>query len=238
MSVSVIIPTLNEQDNIANIVNDLKKQTKKVDEIIVVDGSSTDKTIQIVERHKDVVLKKSIKGVGYQRNLGGKSAKGNLLIFLDADNRLEHNFIETATKHFMDHNLDIACPIYYPKSGNLITKLIYIFYNLMFLLFQSIAPSGAGMCILISKIHFQSINGFNDTLVFDDIDLVRRGARFGKFKIIPVILNVSDRRFINDGIIRTFFIYLVLSIFFIFGAFKIASRIKYQFAHYNSNSQK
>ncbi|MEE9323673.1 MAG: glycosyltransferase [Candidatus Aenigmarchaeota archaeon] len=84
--VSVIIPVYNGEKTIGECLSLLLKQTKKPEEIMVVDDGSTDNTVEIVKKIKGVkLIKQSHKGPASARNLGAKKAKGDILLFTDAD---------------------------------------------------------------------------------------------------------------------------------------------------------
>ena len=82
--VSVIIPAFNEEENIANVI-DKSKKCKYVEEIIVVDNKSTDKTGEIAEREGARVVKCEKQGKGYAMEEGIKKSLNNIIVFLDAD---------------------------------------------------------------------------------------------------------------------------------------------------------
>ncbi|MCD6318889.1 glycosyltransferase [Candidatus Aerophobetes bacterium] len=84
--ISVIILTKNEEKNIGKCLEYLYNQTYKDFEVIVVDANSTDRTVEIAKSYGAKVIKEKKKGgFGYARNLGVKHAKGDLIVFLDAD---------------------------------------------------------------------------------------------------------------------------------------------------------
>ena len=94
--ISVIIPTYNEESVILDCLTSLAKQTYKDYEIIVVDDGSTDKTLEIVKNVK--ILQQKHLGPGAGRNLGAKSAKGDILVFVDADMTFDENFLKMLIK--------------------------------------------------------------------------------------------------------------------------------------------
>ena len=99
MKVSVIIPTFNEERVIGNCLNSLGKQSFKDLEIIVVDDGSKDKTLQVLSELRVMsdelrIIEQDHVGVGVARNLGAKSANGEILVFVDADMEFEPDFIE------------------------------------------------------------------------------------------------------------------------------------------------
>jgi glycosyltransferase involved in cell wall biosynthesis len=81
-------------------------QTRKPDEVIVVDGHSTDHTLKIVKQFPVKLLLEPGLGYGYARNLGVQEAEGDIIFFIDSDCYAEPNWIESILPHF--NNLDIA----------------------------------------------------------------------------------------------------------------------------------
>lgn len=120
--VSVIIPVFNEEKTILDCLVSLFQQSYRPLEIIVVDDGSTDKTAQVLSKYKIFppqrdpasggtnikyqILKQKHLGPGSARNLGAKSAKGKILVFVDADMVYDKNFIR-----------DLVAPI---KQGKVI----------------------------------------------------------------------------------------------------------------------
>lgn len=233
MAISVVIPTLNEQDYIGNLLSNLESQTLKPDEIIVVDGNSEDQTQKTVTKFKNAKFIKTKRGVGYQRTIGAKSAKSDLIYFFDADTRIDKDFIKNTSKYMNQNNLDISVPLYLPYKSTLIIKSIYWLFNFLFIIFQKIFPSGAGSCIIVKSKLVKKVNYFNSSLTYEDINFIRKAARVGKFRVLWQKVYVSDRRFRKYGSLKMLALYLILSIFFITGQFKLANKIKYSFGNYN-----
>lgn len=102
MKVSIIIPTYNEEDVILKCLESLQKQSYKDFEIIIVDDGSTDQTVELVKSFN--VIHGSHQGAGAARNLGAKSAKGEILVFVDADMTFEHNFLKQLIKPIVTGN--------------------------------------------------------------------------------------------------------------------------------------
>jgi glycosyltransferase involved in cell wall biosynthesis len=99
MKLSIIIPVYNEEHVIEKCLNSLSNQKYKDLEIIVVDDGSTDNTVQAVENFiqnnsiSTALLKQNHKGAGAARNLGAQKAKGEILIFIDADMTFDKIFL-------------------------------------------------------------------------------------------------------------------------------------------------
>lgn len=94
---SVVITTKNEEKNIKNCLESIKKQTYKDIEVIVVDNNSTDGTKEIAEKYTKLVFNKGPERSA-QRNFGAKKAKGNYLLFLDADMILTPKVLEACVR--------------------------------------------------------------------------------------------------------------------------------------------
>ena len=107
--VTIIIPAYNKQDSISETLNSIYKQTFVNFEIIVIDDGSTDNTKQVVESfEKSVVyIYQDNQGQGAARNQGIKAAKGDYIVFLDADDYWEPEFLETCY-HFMETHPDLV----------------------------------------------------------------------------------------------------------------------------------
>jgi len=96
--VSVIIPTYNEEEDIAECLESLKKQTYPRIEVLVVDDGSTDLTREVVEKYKGVrLLQQNHQGPGEARNFGAREAQGELLVLIDADMILFEDYVEKLT---------------------------------------------------------------------------------------------------------------------------------------------
>lgn len=103
MKISVIIPTYNEEKVILDCLSSLDSQTIDDFEVIVVDDGSSDKTLEVlkkikVKNYKLKILKQDHKGPGAARNLGAKSAKGEILVFVDADMTFDKDFLKKLTR--------------------------------------------------------------------------------------------------------------------------------------------
>ena len=228
-SLSVVIPVLNEERHIGSLLSDVAGQTRKADEMIVVDAGSEDGTVSVVKRFPDVVLLAGSPPVAVGRNLGGRSAQGDTLIFLDADVRLPQGFFEGFLEEFERRRLDIACPSYIPYRSTTAIRGIHAFFNLLFKSSEKLLPSGAGHCIAVRGQVFRESRGFDPALKFDDIELIRRLSKGRRFGIVNQEVYVSDRRYREHGVFRMVMTYLLMSLFFALGKHQWANHIGYEF---------
>jgi glycosyltransferase involved in cell wall biosynthesis len=229
---SVVIPALNEERHLGQLLSDLQRQTQSPDEVIVVDAGSSDASVRIAEQSQAVVLHGE-PPVGRGRNLGGYSATGELIFFLDADIRLPRTFLEDFVSEVEGRRLEIACPRYLPHDSTPTIRAIHAFWNLVLKASESTLPSGAGHCIALRRELFRESRGFDPSLKFDDIELVRRLSKGKHFGIVGASAFVSDRRYSEEGILRTFLLHLLMAPAFALGKFEWANRAVYEFGDHD-----
>jgi glycosyltransferase involved in cell wall biosynthesis len=148
--VSVVIPTLNEAGNILEAVTNIEKDLAYPKEIIVVDGNSTDGTIEIV---KDASFCKLIieprRGYGIALKAGIKKAKGNIIVMVDGDGTYEVRHINRLLSRMIEKDADmvLATRMYDPNKAmglmNFVgNKVITFFYDFFYSQFLSDSQSG------------------------------------------------------------------------------------------------
>ena len=148
--VSIVIPTLNEAGNILEAVTTIEKDLAYPKEIIVVDGNSTDGTIEIV---KDTNFCKLIieprRGYGIALKTGIKKAKGNIIVMVDGDGTYEVRHINRLLDRMIEEDADmvLATRMYDPKKAmgimNFVgNKVITFFFDFFYSQFLSDTQSG------------------------------------------------------------------------------------------------
>jgi len=230
---SIIIPTLNEEKYLPILLSQIKKQgfsegdeakassspspakAGSVSEVIVADAGSKDKTVEIAKSFGCKVINGGLPAKG--RNEGAKIAKGDVFLFMDADNIfLPENFLKNLLEEFEKRNLGVASFPIYPK-GNWFDKICYFFYNFWTKISQNFLPHATNS-VLVKKEIFEKIGGFDEEIKLgEDHDFARRAAKISKFGFIetkPIL--TSTRRFEKDGRIRTYLKYIFAGIYMIF----------------------
>ena len=228
---SIIIPTLNEENFLPLLLKSIKKQNFKDCEIIVADNNSTDKTIEIAKSYGCQVVQGGLPPKG--RNEGAKVARGELLLFLDADVILLENSLEKFLKEFEKRKLCVATCLIKSQNKNLISKIYFnIIYNIAILLLEKIRPSAMSFMLIEKDLH-EKMNGFDEEIKFgEDIDYLTRAARIGKFAILrSAKILASTRRFEQEGWLRAGSKYVFAHFIFLFGPIK-SDILKYRFGHY------
>jgi len=115
--ISVVVCAKNEENYIGNCLQCLKKQTLKP-EIIVVEGHSTDKTYNIAKKYADKVVRDKKRGIAAARNLGWKTAKGDIVAYCDADSLPPKDWVEKISKFMKELNqpsIEYSLLIFHPQ---------------------------------------------------------------------------------------------------------------------------
>jgi glycosyltransferase involved in cell wall biosynthesis len=142
--VSVVIPTLNEAGNILEAVTTIHKDLAYPKEIIVVDGNSTDGTIEIVkETNFCRLIVEPRRGYGLALRTGMKNAKGNIIVMVDGDGTYEVRHINRMIAKMVEKDADmvLATRMYDPNKamglmnfiGNKVITTLYDFFYAQFL---------------------------------------------------------------------------------------------------------
>lgn len=201
MKVSIIIPTYNEEEYLPNLLESIKRQNFDDVEVIVADANSTDNTRKIAKAYGCIIVDGGLPGVG--RNKGAEVAKGELLLFLDADSVLTDNYLKSSIDEFTQHNLGIAITQIVPLEKGFINKLSHDFANYFTKKISERKPHGAGCYGIITyKSLHEQVDGFDESLDFgEDTDYIERIADISRFKVLdnPRLL-ISTRRLEEEGL--------------------------------------
>lgn len=178
MKLSVVIPTLNEEKYVGNLLNCLANQDFKDFEVLVVDADSKDKTEEEVLKFKDKLnicfIKSPKRGVAFQRNYGAKKAKNEFIVFFDADLKMESRFLSKLVKVLKKRNPSMVTSYFKPQSNKLIHYILMGFYNTYTELAQLFDPIATGAFICVNKKHFLEVGGFSEeVLIYEDSYLAR-----------------------------------------------------------------
>jgi glycosyltransferase involved in cell wall biosynthesis len=198
-TISIVIPTLNEEAFLPTLLDSIKKQSFTDYEIIVADAGSKDKTIEIAQEYGAKVVAGGMPGVG--RNRGAEVASGELLFFFDADVLIPDNFLEKAYNEMEERFIDLATCEFKPQSDLQLDILLFKLANLTVKLNQLLNPRAAGFCIFITRRLFNRIGGFDESVrIAEDHDLVERASKHRPLQFLnSTHLSVSIRRLAKEG---------------------------------------
>ena len=248
MFVSIIIPTLNEEHHLPLLLESVKRQKFNDYEIIIADAGSQDKTREIAKHYSCTIVEGGLPGPG--RNRGAARARGDLLLFLDADVALPEGFFENSLRELQERNLQVASFFLVPHhtlSRTFVPRarqryhwlLFHLFYNVPIVLLGKLLPHAA-MGIFIEKTLFQALRGFDEQITMaEDHDLARRASKQARYGIIrSTKLFVSPRRFTKDGWLKTYALYLAVELHMIFKGPVKTKKFQYKFDHYLTKKKK
>jgi len=208
--ISVIIPTYNEEKNIERCLKSLENQTvpRNEFEVIVVDGQSKDRTVEIAKKYADKIIQQKSKGVGGARNDGARVAKGDIIATTDADCILFKNWIKRIQKNLKRKNVigmyGILKPIDIPD-----TRLKKIKYKVVFMIGNEFMKFTSkldyhnicgGNCAFDHEI-FEKVGGYRSLPILDDLEIGTRIKRLGKIILdVKMLIGFSVRRLEKIGL--------------------------------------
>ncbi len=190
--ISIIIPALNEERFLPVLLESLLAQTDDDFEVLVVDGGSKDKTIQVAEKYKKKlsrleVIRSPKASLPYQRNLGAKLAHGDWLVFVDADSVFLPYFI-TRCKQCIDERKPGAIAVWFRPDSEvagdaLLTLMANVAMELSLIFKRPLTP---GPLTVVSRVAFEDVLGYDVSHEFsEDLDF---GMRLHKAKYPVVVL--------------------------------------------------
>ena len=194
--VSIIIPTINEANNLPLLLSDLSS-IQKEGEIIIVDCGSEDKTVDIANIYGAKVYKSEERNRGLQLNIGAKNSKEDWVIFLHADTRLTHDWFKKINS-FLNGDKNY---IYYFKfkinHEKIIFRVLEILVNLRSQFFKQ--PYGDQGLVIHKTTYFKN-NGFRKIPLMEDVDFLRRLKNKKKLKQLNLPIFISSRKWEKTNI--------------------------------------
>lgn len=198
--ISIIIPTLNEEKSISQCLETVVNIPGI--EVIVSDGGSTDRTVEIAGQHRDVNVVSSLTGRGIQMNNGATCANGEILLFLHADCILSREDVLKIRQifdsgifvggAFMIRLLSDKFPYRWLEMGiNFRSKVFKLPYG--------------DQGIFVKRTIFEKLGGFREMPVCEDLDFICRLKRCGRIVILNERISSSVRMWKNYGILRASF---------------------------------
>lgn len=219
--ISVVIPTLNEEEYIPKLLESIERQTLDDYEVIVCDGGSTDNTVSISEEYGARILEGDGEGPGAARNKGAQGARGEIILFIDSDVKLTHKKVFQEVEESLERdNVVGGTSTWEVHDANLRAKLGYkasskiIFY----LNKLGIEPAAVGTFLFVEKDVFQEVGGFDEELPFhEDHDLFDKLNQEGETVCLSRTHSTSGRRIVENGLMNTFKTYFIPSFYYMIG---------------------
>lgn len=197
-TLSIIIPTLNEANQIATTLQNA--QTANGIEIIIVDAGSEDNTLECAQSLGVKTLISPQAGRAAQMNFGATQATGDILLFLHADTQLPLDYDKLIRDALAQpgviagaFHLGIDSP---EMSLRLIEKMVSLRSRFLQL------PYG-DQALFLNRETFTTCGGFPDLPIMEDFEFVRRLKRQGKIVLVPAFVTTSARRWQKLGVFKT-----------------------------------
>ena len=209
--ISIIIPALNEAATLERTLAAVM-QIDGDKEVIVVDGGSDDATAEIAARCGAMVIKAE-RGRGLQMDAGASLARGDVLWFVHADSIPPGESIREIEHALEDPRVTSGnFSIVFEGSTIAARHLTWTYPRLRML---GLYYGDAG--IFVRRSAYDEVGGFRPYPLFEDLDLVKRLKRHGRFVNLRCRLIASSRRFENKSYGRVWAIWIVLQLLFWFG---------------------
>jgi len=201
--ISIVIPTLNERNRIACLLDSIVAQKIEEDiEVVIADAGSTDGTREFVRTYDSKLHSIIVEGgpPAIARNRGGRASHGDPIFFIDADMSLPNpEFLHTTVTYFRLHKLGVGATPLVPEGKNGIDHFFAHVSNLIMRIAKYIRPVGA-QCIVTSRETYQSSGGYpEDRILFEDHDFVAACAKVGRYGVLPLPAFFSVRRMEKEG---------------------------------------
>jgi rSAM/selenodomain-associated transferase 2 len=195
MSISVIIPTLNEAAHIAETLRCVRAEKPR--EILVVDGGSSDATCELA-READCVLQ-GPRGRAAQMNLGAEHAAGDVLLFLHADCTLEAGALYAAEECLGRRGVAAGCFRMTVTAPGPVYRLLDACATARVRLTGMIYGDQG---LFVKRQVFERIGGFPPLMLMEDLFFSKQLRRQGRIVVAPRCIFVSPRRWQQQGIVR------------------------------------
>ncbi len=196
MKLSIIIPALNEERSLRQTFAFILSHAH---EVVIVDGGSEDGTVEVAREYASVVID-SKRGRGIQLHVGACKAQGDVLLFLHADTRPPKGFAMMIERTLSDPKTVFGAFRLGHHPSTAFLNLVALMANLRSLLLKM--PYGDQGLFMRRSDYFR-VGGFKDLPLMEDVDLVRRLNKIGRFKLVRARVRTSARRYDRNGVVLT-----------------------------------
>ena len=211
--VSVIIPVLNEASNLRRLLPDLSEKCPGA-EVIVVDGGSTDGTLQVVDQFPFTRVIRSPRGRAKQMNAGAREARGEILLFLHADTVLPCGASEAICETLADPSTVGGRFDIHLDNPRFAFQAITFFMNLRSRL---TGISTGDQAIFVRHKIFAEMGGYPNIPLMEDVEFTKRLKRRGRIACLPLPVTASVRKWEQEGVVRTVLLMWTLRLLYFFG---------------------
>ena len=210
-SISIIVPTHNEAENIGKLLPELSAIPDV--ELLVVDGGSTDNTVAVAQSLGVRVLSSS-PGKAIQMNTGAEAAQGDILLFLHCDTILPAGFVEPVRNALKQSGVSAGAFQLSINGRGAGLRVIEWLVNFRSRFLQM--PYG-DQGIFVTREMFFSVGPFPQQPIMEDFELMRRLKKKGRVTILPLRATTSARRWQRLGVLKTTLINQLIIIKYLWG---------------------
>lgn len=202
MTISVIIPTYNEETTLARTLS--HTSTLGFDEMIIADGGSTDRTILMAHafcaRVPHACLVSAPRGRGRQMNEGVKASRGGILLFLHADTQLPSNAREVIERALEDRRIVGGR---FDVRFDSTSRWARVISTLMNWRSRWSGIATGDQAVFVRRQVFDRLGGFAEIPLMEDIDFSKRLKKMGGIAALRERATTSFRRWERQGALRT-----------------------------------
>jgi glycosyltransferase involved in cell wall biosynthesis len=199
IKLSIIIPSKNEEKYIEGVINSINNSYVNFEYEVILCDISDDKTREIAKQlNPDIIF---IKGgpTSYARNQGAKCAKGEYLIFIDADVSWEDKCLLSNSIDLLNNGYEMVTTKLKCNNNWIVNIIYYLNYIAQLLSLIDKKPFATGTFMCISKNKFKELGGFDETALHCEDYLLSKQINHKKFKILNKYIYTDDRRFKKMG---------------------------------------
>ena len=194
---SVIIPVLNEQAVIGRCIRALQGSLPDA-EILVVDGASSDATVETARQFPAVRVIEAARGRALQMNAGASAAQGNVLLFLHADVQLPPTAGPLITKSLA--NPGVVGGAFHTWTVSDAPSPLQPLLHLADLRSRYSGVPYGDQAIFVRANIFRRLQGFPEQPLMEDLEFSEKLRSVGRVEILPASVRVSGRRFVAHPI--------------------------------------
>ena len=211
MSVSIIVPVLNEAPLLRSFLTQLRERASGA-EIIVADGGSSDGTVELVHGSCDqLVVSECDRAI--QMNTGARAARGDILWFVHVDSEVPSGCLEEIER--IMHDPKVAGGFFRIRlPQNLVYRLTDSFAHYAGILLRMRCGDHGIFC---RQTVFADVGGFPEGPLMEDVEFFRLLRRHGRVICSPKRIIVSPRRYETIGPVRLSLAYGLIAALYVFG---------------------
>lgn len=194
LRVDVVIPVLDEAPRLALRLAELRSMPG-IGEVIVVDGGSTDRSVEVARQFADTQVISAERGRGSQLNAGARAAAGDVLLFLHADVSLPADAVGWVRRALAADGV-VAGAFRVHTVAEERRSWVRPFLWLADLRSRVSRLPYGDQALFVRREAFERAGGFPDQPLMEDVELARRLWRIGRIVTVPAAVRVSGRRFL------------------------------------------